>query len=81
MRCVVISIDYITISGGTIELTQKLQGPSHTGICSLTEEGNDVIFEINRMHMSDMGPYLLKYKLSVKDGKVHCEKISEEYYR
>lgn len=69
------------VSGGTIELTQKLQGPSHTGICSLTEEGNDVIFEINRMHMSDMGPRLLKYKLSVKDSKIHCEKISEEYYR
>lgn len=67
-------------SGETGETVEYLEDYDiEFGICSLTPYGNSVILEINRMHMSDMGPYLLKYRISVKDGKLQCEKISEEY--
>lgn len=64
-------------SGETVEYLEDYD--IEFGICSLTPDGNSVILEINRMHMSDMGPYLLKYRISVKNGNLQCEKISEEY--
>ena len=63
--------------GGNTELRETTI--VENGIYSLTADKNTAILEINRMHMSDMGPYYLRYRLSVVDGKLLYEKISEEY--